>query len=249
MMAAIRSVAAPLAVPRCRLCRAAGVDGSVPVPAALGRRPVAEDAVADVRLPAAVRLVADVRELRRRAGARRLPARLREQPVGFRPARSGCRWWLACRRLTRSPAFRFGGRNGLFFGLLVMRMLPPIAVLVPMFVLFHAVGLINTRTSVVLAYTTFSLPLVVWIMRGFFEELPRELEESAWIDGASRLTGVPARGAAAGPAGPGGGGDSVPVTCLERFPVRRGAHQRRHAHAAGTDGRVIPATPASTGRT
>ncbi len=84
--------------------------------------------------------------------------------------------------------FRFSGHSALYFGLLVMRMLPPIAVLVPMFVLFHAAGLINTRTSVILAYTTFSLPLVVWIMRGFFEELPRELEESAWIDGASRVT-------------------------------------------------------------
>ena len=38
-----------------------------------------------------------------------------------------------------------------------------------------------------LAYTTFSLPLVVWIMRGFFEDLPRELEESAWVDGATPL--------------------------------------------------------------
>jgi multiple sugar transport system permease protein len=83
--------------------------------------------------------------------------------------------------------FRFVGRNAVFFGLLAMRMLPPIAVLVPMYVLFSAFGLTTTRTSVVLAYTTFSLPLVVWIMRGFFEDLPRELEESAWVDGASRF--------------------------------------------------------------
>jgi multiple sugar transport system permease protein len=68
-----------------------------------------------------------------------------------------------------------------------MRMLPPIAVLVPMYVLFSKFGLTTTRTSVILAYTTFSLPLVVWIMRGFFEDLPRELEESAWVDGASRF--------------------------------------------------------------
>jgi multiple sugar transport system permease protein len=83
--------------------------------------------------------------------------------------------------------FRFAGRNLLFFTLLAMRMLPPIAVLVPMYVLFSAFGLTTTRTSVVLAYTTFSLPLVVWIMRGFFEDLPRELEESAWVDGATRF--------------------------------------------------------------
>ena len=82
--------------------------------------------------------------------------------------------------------FPFTGRSFLFFGLLVMRMLPPIAVLVPMYILFSKLGLTTMRLSVILAYTTFSLPLVVWIMRGFFEDLPRELEESAWVDGASR---------------------------------------------------------------
>jgi multiple sugar transport system permease protein len=83
--------------------------------------------------------------------------------------------------------FPFTGRSFLFFALLVMRMLPPIAVLVPMYVLFSKLGLATTRLSVVLAYTTFSLPLVVWIMRGYFEDLPVELEESALIDGASRF--------------------------------------------------------------
>ena len=82
--------------------------------------------------------------------------------------------------------FPFRGRSFLFFTLLAMRMLPPIAVLVPMYILFSKLGLTTTRLSVILAYTTFSLPLVVWIMRGFFEDLPRELEESAWVDGASR---------------------------------------------------------------
>jgi multiple sugar transport system permease protein len=82
--------------------------------------------------------------------------------------------------------FPFTGRSFLFFALLVMRMLPPIAVLVPMYVLFSKLGLGTTRLSVVLAYSTFALPLVVWLMRGFFEDLPKELEESAWIDGAGR---------------------------------------------------------------
>jgi ABC-type glycerol-3-phosphate transport system permease component len=82
--------------------------------------------------------------------------------------------------------FPFRGGSFLFFSLLVMRMLPPIAVLVPMYILFSKFGLTTTRFSVILAYSTFSLPLVVWIMRGFFEDLPRELEESAWVDGASR---------------------------------------------------------------
>ncbi len=84
--------------------------------------------------------------------------------------------------------FPFKGSALLFFALLVMRMLPPIAVLVPMYVLFSKIGLTTTHLSVVLAYSTFALPLVVWVMRGFFEDLPAELEESAWIDGASRFT-------------------------------------------------------------
>ena len=70
--------------------------------------------------------------------------------------------------------FPFRGRSFLFFALLVMRMLP-IAVLVPMYVLFSKIGLTTTRLSVVLAYATFALPLVVWIMRGFFEDLPAEI--------------------------------------------------------------------------
>jgi multiple sugar transport system permease protein len=80
----------------------------------------------------------------------------------------------------------FRGRSTLFFSLLVMRMLPPIAILVPLFALFNKAGLANTRLALVIAYTTFSLPLIVWIMRGFFDDLPHELEEAARVDGATR---------------------------------------------------------------
>ncbi len=81
---------------------------------------------------------------------------------------------------------RFRGSSFIFFSLLVMRMLPPIAVLVPLYALFNKAGLVNTRSALVIAYTTFSLPLIVWIMRGFFEDLPAELEEAARVDGATR---------------------------------------------------------------
>lgn len=83
--------------------------------------------------------------------------------------------------------FKFFGSGAMFFSLLVMRMLPPIAVLLPMYVLLRQLGLLDTYLGLSLAYTTFSLPLVVWIMRGFFEGLPKELEESAMIDGCSRF--------------------------------------------------------------
>ena len=62
--------------------------------------------------------------------------------------------------------FPFAGRSFWFFALLAMRMLPPVAILLPMYLLFSKLGITTTRFSVVLAYTTFSLPLVVWIMRG-----------------------------------------------------------------------------------
>ena len=110
-----------------------------------------------------------------------------------------------------------------------MRMLPPIAVLVPMYVLFSKFGLTTTRFSVVLADTTFSLPLVVWIMRGFFEDLPRELEESAWVDGASRFAPFLHVVLPLITPGSGGGEHPVPATGMERFPVRRGTDQQRDA--------------------
>lgn len=81
---------------------------------------------------------------------------------------------------------KFRGRTSIYYALLMMRMLPPIAVLIPMFMLFDVVGLKSTSFSVMLAYSTFSLPLVVWVMRSFFEDLPVEIEEAATIDGASR---------------------------------------------------------------
>lgn len=81
---------------------------------------------------------------------------------------------------------KFRGRTVVYYALLLMRMLPPIAVLIPMFMLFDAMGLKNTTLSLVLAYTTFSLPLVVWVMRSFFEDLPLEIEESSTMDGAGR---------------------------------------------------------------
>lgn len=80
----------------------------------------------------------------------------------------------------------FRGKATIYYALLMMRMLPAIAVLIPMFMLFSSLGLQNTTISLVLAYTTFGLPLVVWVMRSFFEEIPHEIEESATIDGASR---------------------------------------------------------------
>jgi len=80
----------------------------------------------------------------------------------------------------------FPGKEDLFFFFLTTRMAPPISVVVPMFLMFTAVGLIDTRLSVILAHSTFNLSLVVWMMRGFFADIPREIDEAAQMDGHTR---------------------------------------------------------------
>jgi ABC-type glycerol-3-phosphate transport system permease component len=82
--------------------------------------------------------------------------------------------------------YRFPGSASMMFSLLLMRMLPPIAVIVPMFSLFQKYGLIDTYPGIILPLATFSVPIVIWILRDFFDQFPHELEESASIDGATR---------------------------------------------------------------
>ncbi len=81
---------------------------------------------------------------------------------------------------------RFAGKDDLFFFFLTTRMAPPVSVVLPMFLLFGFVGLIDTRAALVLAHSTFNLSLVVWMMRGFFEEIPPEIDEAALLDGHTR---------------------------------------------------------------
>ncbi|MEE9249761.1 MAG: carbohydrate ABC transporter permease [Alphaproteobacteria bacterium] len=80
----------------------------------------------------------------------------------------------------------FSGKEDLFFFFLTTRMAPPISVVVPLFLLFSYVGLVDTRTAVILAHSTFNLSLVVWMMRGFFADIPRETDEAALMDGHTR---------------------------------------------------------------
>lgn len=82
--------------------------------------------------------------------------------------------------------YDFAGKEDLFFFFLTTRMAPPISVVVPLFLLFGYVGLIDTRLSLILAHTTFNLSLVVWMMRGFFADIPREIDEAGLMDGHTR---------------------------------------------------------------
>ena len=71
--------------------------------------------------------------------------------------------------------------------ILASRMAPPIAFTIPYFLAYRYLGLIDTRIGLIVIYLTFNLSLVVWLMRSFFDETPRSLEEAAWIDGATMM--------------------------------------------------------------
>lgn len=71
--------------------------------------------------------------------------------------------------------------------ILSTRMMPAIVTAVPLFLIMRDLRLVNTRVSLVIVYAAFNLPFVVWMMRSFFAEVPRDLEEAAMVDGDSRL--------------------------------------------------------------
>jgi multiple sugar transport system permease protein len=77
--------------------------------------------------------------------------------------------------------------NDIAFWIISQRMLPPVVVILPFLIMYRFVGLVDTHVGMILAYTVFNLPFAVWIMRDFFAGLPVDLEESALIDGASRM--------------------------------------------------------------
>ena len=79
------------------------------------------------------------------------------------------------------------GHRTLALSILVCRMIPGISFLVPWFIVFRALGLIDTYTGLVIAHLVITVPLITWFMIGFFEEVPLELEEAGRIDGCSRL--------------------------------------------------------------
>jgi multiple sugar transport system permease protein len=86
--------------------------------------------------------------------------------------------------------FRIPGESDLMFFILSTRMLPPVVVLIPIFLLFSSLKLNNSFPGIILLYTTFNVPFVVWMMKGFFDEIPVEYEEAAMIDGYSRIEAI-----------------------------------------------------------
>ena len=81
--------------------------------------------------------------------------------------------------------FKTGGEN-LAVWIISQRMMPPVAIVFPIFLLYVWLGLVDSYFGLIILYTAFSLPYVIWMMRGYIEDIPLELEESALVDGCTR---------------------------------------------------------------
>ena len=83
---------------------------------------------------------------------------------------------------------RGGVQRYVGFSLLMVRLLPPIVIIIPIFLVAQGVGLLNTRLSLIVVYAAFNVTIVVWMMESFFREIPVDLEEAAMVDGDTRFT-------------------------------------------------------------
>ncbi|MEO8229088.1 MAG: carbohydrate ABC transporter permease [Chloroflexota bacterium] len=83
--------------------------------------------------------------------------------------------------------FSFPGRRTLMFGILMTRIIPVSATIAPLYLIVQRIGLVNTYQGLILVLAAQQLPLALWLMKGFFDTVPAELEEAAWVDGTGRL--------------------------------------------------------------
>ncbi len=83
--------------------------------------------------------------------------------------------------------FRFPGRAWLFYAVLLRNMFPTVVFLMPLFIVMRWLRLVNTEGSLILTYLTFGLPLSIWLLKGFYDNIPVQLEQAARIDGATRF--------------------------------------------------------------
>ncbi|MBM3211238.1 carbohydrate ABC transporter permease [Candidatus Poribacteria bacterium] len=83
--------------------------------------------------------------------------------------------------------FKVKGKNDLLFFILSTRMLPPVVVVIPLFLMYRALHFIDTHFGMILLYTTFNVSFATWLMKGFIDEIPKEYEEAALVDGYSRF--------------------------------------------------------------
>lgn len=96
---------------------------------------------------------------------------------------------ILCGSLAAYSLSRFKMKRGKDIAMFILstRMFPPAATLIPVFMMMNWLDLIDTYVALIIPYTAFNLSFVVWMLKGFFDEIPKDLEESAMIDGCSRL--------------------------------------------------------------
>jgi multiple sugar transport system permease protein len=82
--------------------------------------------------------------------------------------------------------FRFRGKSGLFLGLMLTRTVPGIALSLPLFFVYARLGIIDTHFGLILAYVALNIPFTIWLIDGFFRQVPKDLAEAAQIDGCTR---------------------------------------------------------------
>jgi multiple sugar transport system permease protein len=90
---------------------------------------------------------------------------------------------LGCLTAYGFSRYRVPGGDNILFWILSLRMLPAIAVIVPYFLLFGALRLLDTHLALIMVYSIFNISFSVWLLKGFFDEIPREMEEAAMMDG------------------------------------------------------------------
>ncbi|RKX82276.1 MAG: carbohydrate ABC transporter permease [Spirochaetes bacterium] len=86
--------------------------------------------------------------------------------------------------------FRFLGRNYLLIQFLVINMFPIVLLLIPLFVIMRFLHILDTHFALIIAYSTFTIPFSTWMMTSFFNAIPREMDESAMVDGCTRFTAM-----------------------------------------------------------
>jgi multiple sugar transport system permease protein len=89
------------------------------------------------------------------------------------------------RRQPDRGGYRTGGDN-LSFTVLSILFMPPVAVAIPMYLLWSTLGLLDSYTALILQYTVFNVPFIAWVLKSFFEDIPRDMEDSAMVNGATR---------------------------------------------------------------
>jgi ABC-type glycerol-3-phosphate transport system permease component len=83
--------------------------------------------------------------------------------------------------------YKFPGRKTLLISIILTRILPRVALLVPFFIILQKLKIYNTRAGLILVFLTITMPLSIWLLKGFFDSIPHEIEEAAMIDGCSPL--------------------------------------------------------------